>query len=528
MISDLDPDLTADQSEDIEVIDTSGLFDTDYYLRSNPDVAKQRMHPLVHFVRHGADEGRNPNDVFVVKQYLRGRGDSVPLGRNAFAHFIMHGSDDDLFDRGLLTVFEVPTLRRGIGRLQRLPIYSDEKYLEMNSDVSRLSRPLDEHAFLYGFPEGRSVLNSLVVAESLGRFASMDERSRPPPTWATATEPAMPTKPAAVYYNSLGNGFIKEIAADLVASLAAAGFDAVLLDQTAEVADRRPVSIVMAPHEFFHLGRGRDWAIDSVVSQAFMFNTEQLQTVWFERGLPFMLMSRGILDICCQVASMFDDSGVRALHFSPDIAPPDIDHPNGWLLPADEEHSMIRVLPPAARTRPSPGTPFDQRPIDVSFFGGTSEHREAFFVRHARYLSNLETYLYYRRFDGPQKNTKRDGILSRLGAHVTAHSKISLNIHRDDYGFFEWHRIVKMAMAGGSVVVTEPCLPHPLFKPDQHFFEESGRHIPDLLEWLLHTDDGRARAEEVRRDALALVHDRLTTEQAHRNLRSFLLEGVTA
>ena len=189
---------------------------------------------------------------------------------------------------------------------------------------------------------------------------------------------------------------------------------------------------------------------------------------------------------------------------------------------------MIRVLPPAARTTPNPETPFDQRPIDVSFFGGTSEHREAFFVRHARYLSNLETYLYYRRFDGPQKNTKRDGILSRLGAHVTAHSKISLNIHRDDYGFFEWHRIVKMAMAGGSVVVTEPCLPHPLFKPDRHFFEESGRHIPDLLEWLLHTDDGRARAEEVRRDALALVHDRLTTEQAHRNLRSFLLEGMTA
>ncbi|MDT8870873.1 hypothetical protein RAA17_06200 [Komagataeibacter rhaeticus] len=51
---------------------------------------------------------------------------------------------------------------------------------------------------------------------------------------------------------------------------------------------------------------------------------------------------------------------------------------------------------------------------------------------------------------------------------------------------FEWHRIVKGAMANGSVVVSEPCLPHPVFRPGIHFLEETGRHIPNLIEWLLH------------------------------------------
>jgi hypothetical protein len=183
---------------------------------------------------------------------------------------------------------------------------------------------------------------------------------------------------------------------------------------------------------------------------------------------------------------------------------------------------MVRVLPKAARAVPRPQASFADRPIDISFFGGTSSHRETFFVRNARFLADHECYLYYRRFEGPHTDSRRDGVLSRLAGHVTAHSKISLNIHRDDYGFFEWHRIVKLAMAGGSVVVSEPCLPHPLYKPGVHFFEETGRHMPDLLDWLLKTKDGRARAEKVRAAALGVVTDAAIHKRHHALLRAFI------
>jgi hypothetical protein len=108
---------------------------------------------------------------------------------------------------------------------------------------------------------------------------------------------------------------------------------------------------------------------------------------------------------------------------------------------------------------------------------------------------------------GPLKADGRDGILSRIGSHVTAHSKIALNIHRDELGFFEWHRLVKQGMLGGAVVVTEPCLPHPVFKAGTHFLEETPRHIPDLIEWLTKTTEGGEKAAAIQAANVAITDE---------------------
>ena len=97
--------------------------------------------------------------------------------------------------------------------------------------------------------------------------------------------------------------------------------------------------------------------------------------------------------------------------------------------------------------------------------------------------------------------------LSRLAGHVNAHSKIALNIHRDPNGFFEWHRIAKLGLGTGAVVVSEPCDPHPIFKPGIHYLEESGRHLLNLIEWLLNTPDGAAHAAKIQQNGQALLHD---------------------
>lgn len=49
------------EAKDAWLIRKSGLFDAKYYLKANPDVAKSGVHPLMHFVRYGAYEGRRPN-----------------------------------------------------------------------------------------------------------------------------------------------------------------------------------------------------------------------------------------------------------------------------------------------------------------------------------------------------------------------------------------------------------------------------------------------------------------------------------
>jgi O-antigen biosynthesis protein len=69
----------------------SGLFDPSYYLNEYSDVAATPMDPLVHFVKHGAAEKRNPNPFFNTQFYLRRYPDVHESGINPLLHYAIHG-----------------------------------------------------------------------------------------------------------------------------------------------------------------------------------------------------------------------------------------------------------------------------------------------------------------------------------------------------------------------------------------------------------------------------------------------------
>ncbi len=54
-----------------EGYDPNPLFDTSYYLGSNPDVAGSGVNPLVHYILSGADEGRDPHPLFDAQYFAR-------------------------------------------------------------------------------------------------------------------------------------------------------------------------------------------------------------------------------------------------------------------------------------------------------------------------------------------------------------------------------------------------------------------------------------------------------------------------
>src|SRR5439155_15674951 len=51
-------------------IDLAHQFDSAYYLRTYPDVARSGIPPLLHYVFRGYLEGRNPSAAFDTKEYL--------------------------------------------------------------------------------------------------------------------------------------------------------------------------------------------------------------------------------------------------------------------------------------------------------------------------------------------------------------------------------------------------------------------------------------------------------------------------
>ena len=82
---------SASPMEQIELIKKSGLFDTTWYADVYDDVRKAGIDPIVHYVRHGAAEGRNPSPGFNTLEYQNAHPSLQDQGINAFFHAIQTG-----------------------------------------------------------------------------------------------------------------------------------------------------------------------------------------------------------------------------------------------------------------------------------------------------------------------------------------------------------------------------------------------------------------------------------------------------
>ena len=67
------------------------LFDTEWYLQQNVDVAKALLDPVQHYLKYGAAEGRNPNPLFNTRAYLAANADVRGSPLNPFLHFVLYG-----------------------------------------------------------------------------------------------------------------------------------------------------------------------------------------------------------------------------------------------------------------------------------------------------------------------------------------------------------------------------------------------------------------------------------------------------
>lgn len=78
-----------DERKAAERISASGLFDEEWYLRQNKDVAASSYPPLWHYMAYGAFEGRSPGPAFDARWYLNRYPDVAKI--NPLQHYIDHG-----------------------------------------------------------------------------------------------------------------------------------------------------------------------------------------------------------------------------------------------------------------------------------------------------------------------------------------------------------------------------------------------------------------------------------------------------
>ena len=382
-----------------------------------------------------------------------------------------------------------------IERLSRFRLFSPNDYRTWHKDIGAM--PPAKHFIGYGADERRKAATPVHIARILGGLSN----DALPAAETIGPEPAARRLTVGIYVSSLGNTFLREIAEGLQDLLKSAGHTVIEGDENSEIEARPEHCIYVAPHEFFLLGRGREWVRDDVLASACMYCTERATTVSFWESLPIVLMANSVVDMSLPLASLFSEAMPAACIF------PGVSKTPRPMSPDLLDHPLLRGQ--RWWTTGVEGEAGGERPLDVSFFGTKSSRRARFLARNADRLSSYETMIYLRTKNALEPmnvSTGEDGLMD-VARYAACHARVLLNVHQDEFPYFEWHRLVYHGMANSSVVVSEPCFANPEFEPNVHYLGEESHHLMQLVEWVLNDRDGGEKADAVAGAALRAVHD---------------------
>lgn len=77
------------------------LFNAEWYLKQNPDVAQAGVDPFLHYMTHGWREGRDPHPEFDTSFYLEANPDVAAAGENPLVHYCLVGRRKGLPSRSM-------------------------------------------------------------------------------------------------------------------------------------------------------------------------------------------------------------------------------------------------------------------------------------------------------------------------------------------------------------------------------------------------------------------------------------------
>lgn len=400
------------------------------------------------------------------------------------------------------------------------PIFSGEAYRQLNPDLARSIDPF-WHAAEYGLYEGRPLFEAATIEAALGAL-----------DWGGFMQPEDSPKHSLtgarflVLVSSLGNFFMRELAERLASDLRLAGAKVELANEKvnpARVKSNKTV-VIVAPHEFFLLGRGGEaWRRALGKIGFYALNTEQPQTPWFNQCFKYLLLAKGIIDLSPQTASIFSRAGIKAFHYVPSFSLSDT--PYDTFVP--ERHPLLKAYPDLLAVGRNTDALSSARPLDVSFIGGPSPRREHFFGESAGSLSRWRCLIDYRKnLRGPIQWGRNNRHEIGFGHFLARHSKVYLNVHRDQFRFFEVHRMVMQGMANCAAVVTDQCMNHPDFSAGVHYMQDDLQQIPQLIDWLMGSPEGRQKCNEVARAGYEAYRDSWSSERTT-GVLSRLFRGAT-
>lgn len=471
-------------------LESSGIFNSADYLFRYPDVGAEGLSPIFHYLAHGMAEGRDGGTSADIAAQTHVEPDlaAIPaiLASGLFdpewyaERYRVSGSDEELVEDFLRNSPQDALRQPG-------PLFSCAFYSLEHPDT-RIVNALT-HYVCYGMREGRKAFQSMAADVFMSQAS--DE-----PLY-TFRDFLTPGRPVVVLHWKDGNFFFTDIAQYVTETLAGAGFEVRMLDDHRDLDLEGTEIVVVAPHEYCVHGPGAHFTPE-IAKRVIHVNLEQWHTSWFSLSLDKMLTSRKALDINPVSARGLSRLGIKA-GFLP-LLPRAGGVFDFGQQPPSEQLAGLRVIKPLTYPRKAL-----DRPYDILFVGYLNKRRAESLAELGHVLASYDCFLHAPRFTGPIRPGNPNMIGSRDLAQIAQNAKLLLNIHQGESHYFEWHRLVVSGIAQGCVPITEPCAHIGIVEPGEHYIEATLEEMPERIDWLLGTQEGRQELERLHENGRALM-----------------------
>jgi hypothetical protein len=284
--------------------------------------------------------------------------------------------------------------------------------------------------------------------------------------------------PSACFVSASGqNAFFGELLDALRIEVDKAGISTEqVVDHFPRIAD--DLVYVFIPHEYFPLTYPEAHPTGAQVARTVVLNTEQPGTHWFKENAIAAKHTRVAVDINQLGADELARRGVSTRRLRLGYVP-------GWDRWGGRD---------------------DLRPIDFTFLGGYNARRARILASCGPLLNDRRAAIHLVESSRPHTAASEGFLRGDTKWDHLAHSKILLNLHRDDEPYFEWQRVVE-AIANGCVVVSEHSLEFEPLVPGEHFVSATPESVPHAVAGLLEDDE---RLVAIRQTAYDFLRRELT------------------
>ncbi|GJD92743.1 hypothetical protein BHAOGJBA_6300 [Methylobacterium hispanicum] len=388
---------------------------------------------------------------------------------------VINGSLRDLADPA--------ALRYGISRL---PTFRPEVYLRLNSDLTSETNAI-EHFIAHGLWEGRPYCSEQSVVAAIRRLSPSYSGAEPLPEQDLVDALVHATSQGiSIYVHSTSDTKVRLRAELTSIALMSRGIPVHLHDETHSIDVQVQNRIFFAPHEFFFRQGGERWLSKGIVSSAILYPTQPLHSIPGARILPLLFSCRAVIDDNEQNCSLYACCDIPFARYLP--------------LPLDEESIFVDndksdALSMSVRDdineKYRPAESWSSRPLDLCYFGSGHSIRDEVFLKGAANFARLRCFINYPERDRSSAVLRARGPQRVSVQNVVArNSKILLNIDVQEIGSLAWYESCLLGFWNRTLIVSRPLYPHPIFRPGEHFLEETSRNIPDLVSWLVSTEEG--------------------------------------